>query len=97
MNNGGTVILADVEISENTEGMSGKGGGVYKNEGLVALSHVDMHDGGASFGGGIFNDCGTVTITNSNLSQNQGYGGGIINDGEVTITNSLLLANRVLC
>jgi hypothetical protein len=53
-----------------------------------------------NFGGGIFNDGGTVTVTNSTLSGNTsgcGFGGGGIfnngNGGTVTVTNSTFSGN----
>ena len=52
-----------------------------------------FRDVGDSDGGGIYNDGGTLTITNSTLSNNNvvGFGGGILNNGgTVTVTNSTL-------
>ncbi len=50
----------------------------------------------AGNGGGIFNDLGTLTVTNSTLAANAttGSGGGIANNGALTVTNSTFSANR---
>jgi Right handed beta helix region len=65
------------------------------NGGTVTLTDVEISANTATAGGGIFNaEFGTVTITNSTLSENEGRGGGIRNDGEVTITNSRLVDNN---
>jgi CSLREA domain-containing protein len=48
-------------------------------------------------GGGIFNNGGTLTVTNSTFSNNSaigpGGGGGILNAGTLTVTNSTFSAN----
>ncbi|MGH7129390.1 MAG: CSLREA domain-containing protein, partial [Planctomycetaceae bacterium] len=51
--------------------------------------------GGAFSGGGILNDGGTLTVTNSTFSGNSaGYGGGIRNDnGTLIVTNSTFSGN----
>ncbi|MBV6394206.1 MAG: hypothetical protein KPEEDBHJ_03458 [Anaerolineales bacterium] len=50
---------------------------------------------GPNLGGGIFNNNGTLTVTNSTLSGNSADGGGSIynNNGTLTITNSTLSGN----
>ena len=63
----------------------------------------EVGGGGGGMGGAIFNDGGTVTLTNSTLSSNTanggaptgyGMGGGMFNDaGTVTITNSTVAQN----
>ena len=45
------------------------------------------------YGGGILNDSdGALTVTDSTISGNTagGYGGGILNDGTLTVSNSTL-------
>ena len=73
----------------------------------VFLSKFTIRNGkkGNSFvggGGGIFNDGGTLTVTNSIVTGNSvsaGYfaanGGGVYNSGTLTISNSTLSENRV--
>jgi hypothetical protein len=63
----------------------------------------DIPNGGGE-GGGIYNDGGTLMITNSTVSNNYagapdpfpvGFGGGIYNYGTLTITNSTINSNEV--
>ena len=60
----------------------------------VAISGLTIADGLAYNGGGIDN-AGTLTVTNSTLSDNSanGDGGGIHNAGTLTVTNSTLSDN----
>ena len=64
----------------------------------VNISGVTVRNGNVSdHGGGIRNDAGTLTITNSVLSGNNSgppfNGGGIYNTGTLTITNSAFSSN----
>ena len=63
----------------------------------VSISGLTIEDGNAEGGGGIFNN-GTLTVTNSTLSNNTANnagvgGGGIYNDGTLTVANSTLSNN----
>ncbi len=81
------------------------GGGVRRvfivSAGVNAtLNNLTIANGySGSAGGGIYNDGGTLTITNSTFSGNRaegpllGQGGGIYNDGTLTITNSTFSGN----
>jgi len=74
--------------------------GVFKvNNGVTAnIGNLTIANGNASSGGGIKND-GTLTVTNSILSDNVGGsgggdgGGGIENTGALTVTNSTFSGN----
>ncbi len=74
--------------------------GVFKvNIGVTAnIGNLTIANGNASSGGGIKND-GTLTVTNSTLSDNVGGigggdgGGGIENTGALTVTNSTFSGN----
>jgi hypothetical protein len=69
----------------------------------ITNGNANLNTDGVSLGGGIFNNGGTLTITNSTLSGNSasaagggvsGEGGGIFNNnGTLTITNSTLSGN----
>jgi len=63
----------------------------------VTLNGLTITNGLASNGGGILNNGGTLTVTNSTLSGNTataGGGGGILNNGgTLTVTNSTLSGN----
>lgn len=65
----------------------------------ATIQHMTISNGGTTFGGGIFNNGGTLTISNSTLSGNSATefdagGGGIANSsGTLTLTNSTLSGN----
>jgi hypothetical protein len=65
----------------------------------VILNNVTIQDGYSVYdGGGIYNDRGTVTLTNSTVSDNSArYGGGISNSwGTLTLTNTSVSNNSAL-
>ena len=85
------------------------GGGLYndaENGGsatLTIMNSILSHNRALSEGGGIYNHNGTMTITNSSVSDNQagandpfpvGFGGGISNYGTLMITNSTINNNE---
>jgi parallel beta-helix repeat protein len=78
---------------------TGYGGGIYVIGSAAAptLNSNRIISNSADDGGGIFNDGGTVTLTDSTLSGNTAYfsGGGIKNDngGMMTLTNSTINDN----
>jgi hypothetical protein len=111
-----TLTVLNSSISGNSAYFAG--GGIYndsQNGGSATLtimnSTIDFnfaaYNGfpfGGGEGGGIYNDVGTVTITNSVISNNSagvsvefpvGTGGGISNYGTLTITNSTITSNQV--
>ena len=57
-----------------------------------------MDNDAANYGGGIANDAGTLTVTDSTIDNNSVYdgkygGGGIDNAGTLTVTNSTIANN----
>jgi fibronectin type 3 domain-containing protein len=60
----------------------------------ASIDGLTIANGHSTYGGGISNT-GTLTITNSTVSDNfaSEYGGGIFNYGPLTITNSLISGN----
>lgn len=70
------------------------------NPGITAnISGVTISNGfgsGATPGGGIYNDHGTVTITDCVISGNFGPGAGIYNDGNTSGTASLTITNSTI-
>jgi fibronectin-binding autotransporter adhesin len=96
ISNGGTLVIADSEISGNS---SWEGGGLW-NGGTLELtrSTVSGNLAGDFGGGGIWNDDrGVLTITHSTISSNEAFdiegGGGILNRGVLRIFNTTLAHN----
>ncbi|MCW5201676.1 MAG: choice-of-anchor Q domain-containing protein [Candidatus Electrothrix communis] len=96
--NNGTVILTNVTISGNT---AKGGGGIYNNGFATLILTNSMVSGNSTksandtFGGGIYNSYGIVTLTRSIVSDNTANnGGGICNgDGTITVINSTVSGN----
>ncbi|MGI8687136.1 MAG: hypothetical protein ACR2M3_01030, partial [Thermomicrobiales bacterium] len=60
----------------------------------ASLNTLTIQHGKAGDGGGILNNGGTLTVTNSTLSGNSATnGGGIYNNGTLTVTNSTFSGN----
>ncbi len=81
-NEGGTVTLANIAVSNND------GGGI-RNQGIATLTNSMIND---NHDRGIYNT-GTLTITNGVISGNGASGGGIANHGKVEIINSTVTNN----
>ena len=65
------------------------------NSGVTAtISGLTLEDGSTGGDGGAINNSGTVTLSNSTLSNNTAFeGGGIYSDGTVTVNNSTVANN----
>ena len=91
----GTADLTNVTFFQNSI-RTGNGGGMY-NKGTATMSHVTFSQNSSSYGGGIANDHGTLTVTDSMFSENSANvagGGGIASGfGTLTLTNSTLTGN----
>lgn len=114
---GASATLAILNSTIRDNGAYYAGGGIYNdasNAGSATLTITNSTIGSNSAiysampyisggdGGGIFNEGGTLAITNSSVSQNQagtsdpipgGSGGGIFNNGTLTIANSSINGN----
>jgi sugar lactone lactonase YvrE len=88
---GKTVTMDSLTIT----GGRGPGAGI-RNRGILILNRsavIGNHAPG-NYGGGIFNEGGTLTVTNSTVANNSGYvGGGIFSDGTATFTHTTIAAN----
>jgi len=95
-----TVVIKDSVISQNT---ARKGGGIYDTiasggtgEGKIQITNSTVKDNKAnkddsnSFGGGIYNDRGEISISSSSVESNTATnsGGGIYNSNGVLIINA---------
>lgn len=91
--NGATAFLADVAIANGV--VNGAGGGILNN-GTLTLSYSQVTNNSAVFGGGIFNNEGTVVVENSTIYSNStSLTGGAISNfaGTLDIRNSTVSSN----
>ncbi len=91
-----TVTLEGVAVGRGN--VPGRGGAIF-NEGNLTLDLVNVaHSVAGEGGGGIFNTFGgVVTIIDSQVAANAGgYGGGIVNEGDMTITDTIVVQNGTL-
>lgn len=91
--NTGTMSIVDSTISNNMFG------GVINN-GSMMITRCTISGNSASLGGGINNNSGSLTVTNSTINRNlafnnpgQGLGGGIYNNASMTISNCTISGN----
>lgn len=98
---GGIKNLGDLTVKDST--FSGNlahevGGGIYNLGNLAISGSTFINNQSWSDGGGIFSSAGgTLDIINSTLSENTaigGNGGGILNDGTLTLLNVTLDGNK---
>jgi hypothetical protein len=100
ISNSGTLTITSSTISGNATGTNGlfvAGGAGIFNSGTLTITESTVSENGDlsdNGGGGIHNDGGLVTLTNSSVSGNEAQkGGGIFNTGTLTITNSTISGN----
>jgi len=104
--NYGTLTVSGSTISNNsalegTGSYSASGGGIFNSyvglssTGVLIVNNSTISGNSASFeGGGIDNDNGTITVTNSTVSgSSANQGAGIENDGTGTVTGSTITGN----
>ena len=97
----GTLTLTNSTISGNS---AKDGGGIATTDRILGeaepvqvtlLSCTVKSNTATGSGGGIDNESGTLTLTNSTISGNSAKdGGGIVNAGTLTLTNSTVSGNR---
>ncbi len=93
-----SVVLSGLTITNGNAGDGLYGGGIL-NYGTLALTNSTLSGNSAFVGGGIYNSNGTLTVSNTTISDNTttntGYfgGGGIYNVGALTVTSSTLSGN----
>ncbi|MBR6481229.1 MAG: hypothetical protein IKT12_05950 [Thermoguttaceae bacterium] len=84
--------LTDCEVSKNS-GSAGTGGIVSHGESILTGCTVSENTAG-EYGGGFYNDVGTLSLTNCIVSGNSAYGGVFYNDsGTLTLTNCTISGN----
>ncbi|MBK9092075.1 MAG: hypothetical protein IPM84_04725 [Anaerolineae bacterium] len=92
--NSGILYVFDSTLSDNR---SRGGGGILNEGGTVTVSNSTFSGNSvmefSGFGGGILNDGGTMGVINSTFSGNGAYfncGGGISNNGTLTLKNTIV-------
>jgi hypothetical protein len=96
--NEGTLTITDSNVSGNANGADYEdvGAGIH-NTGTLTLTSTTVaanRDHGVRGSCGIYNAGGFVTLTNSTVSGNDGYGaGGVFNTGTLAIANSTVSGN----
>jgi hypothetical protein len=96
-NESGTVTLQDNAAVSGNSGYAA--GGIYNKGTLIVQGRAQLSGNMATsgYGGGIYNDQGSLTITDSTISNNfsYSYGGGIYttHTGTVTVTNTSFSGN----
>ena len=100
----GNVTIVGTTIRGNSAAgftLYGQGGGIH-NTGMLTISSSTISGNlvtgtsqfPASVGGGIYNQSGSATITNSTITSNSAQsGGGILNSGDMTIRSSTIAGN----
>ena len=94
VNDGGALTITSSTVSGNSGQNEGVG---ISNGGTFTLTNSTVSGNQAYIGGGISNDSGTLMLTNTTVSENSaigGDGGGILNSGTLTLTDSIVVGNR---
>ena len=93
---GGELVLRDSAVTGNfaTAFAGGIFGGLNGNDDPIALTNSTVADNQASSYGGVFST-GDVSFTDSTLTGNLAQGGGVVSveDGRLTIANSIMVGN----
>jgi CSLREA domain-containing protein len=73
------------------------GGGIYNNAGSLTATNCTITANSASKGAGLYSFGGTIVLTNADVTENvspaTGAGGGICNEGQLTVVDSRVNLN----
>ena len=101
IDDGDSANFIDVKIEglTITDGLSnGSGGGILNTENLTLIDSNITENKARVFGGGIYNDRGTLEVTDTTINNNyayEGFGGGISSFiGTLTVANSTISSNK---
>jgi hypothetical protein len=97
LHNANTLTVENVTFNSNDA--DGNGGALYNNGGTMTLIDISISSSNAIDGAGIYNhDGGTVEIVDSTVDSNTatGDGGGIWNNGTLTVTNTIFSDNTAV-
>lgn len=93
--NDGTLSVLRASVTQTSAGAAGIGGGIYNN-GALTVEDTTVSAGVAQTGGGLYNDsAGSAVLTRVTIDGNQASleGGGIFNDGSLTLIQSVVQNN----
>lgn len=99
INSNSDITLNDLEIRNGNNPLGNGGGIVVRSNARLTIDNSTISGNSSNFrGAGIYNNQGTVNITNSIISNNTaGNGGGIFNaQGTINITNSTIANNSAM-
>jgi hypothetical protein len=100
---GAKLSLRNVHVSggltDNTVPTNDSGGGILNSRGTLRLYRTTISGNTADNGAGLSNDSGRTTISYTRIQGNTtrasgGGGGGIYNDGSISLSNSIIRGNR---
>jgi CSLREA domain-containing protein len=98
-NDHGSLTVTDSTVNGNS---AGYGGGIYNfgnpsgTGSTLAITNSTISGNNASSYGGVFDDGGIATVNSTTISGNSG-GLVIVNNGTITLTNTILASNRPNC
>ena len=93
----GSAELSGLTITGGSGGSAASGGGLYNNNGTLALSNCTVSGNSANGGGGLFNQGGTSTLTDCTINGNTSYarGGGLLQgQGSLILRGCTVSGNR---
>ena len=102
--NAGNATISQCSLAGNFAASTNYGGTPYcggiVNDGTATISLCTIESNTAEYGSGISNQSGTMTIDSTTIAKNGGsgasYGGGIYNNGSLTVTGSTIAENSIL-
>jgi hypothetical protein len=92
-------IFVSGGLTDATVPTNDTGGGILNSRGTILLVRTTISTNTADNGAGVSNDSGRVIVSDSRIENNTtrltgGGGGGLYNDGSLTIQRSLIRGNR---
>jgi hypothetical protein len=98
--NGGIFEATNCTVADNRTEFDDWGGGFY-NQGIATLRNCSVLGNSALSAGGIWNEAGTLAMTNCTIAENwywgsvePGAGGGLLNSGTATLVNTTVCYNN---